>query len=370
MTETNFEDKCPMLKCSICNFEVKSVPSMENHISTAHGLKLKLEIIDSNDTKTPVPEVAQTESGKTLSQINDLGALNNENQIAKSNHPASAHTEMEAKNEKSIGLLRSFRMNKQDDDIQISSMKLEQESDVMRNDIERKEKTLEEIMFPNFDEEESANFDISRSEMNTVQLHRTQGTVGNENVTNASQTGKDKLTSHPGRDHKVSTILTHSVDDLPCVPDDIVSAKDIRQRYQAEVGFKTENPCAPDDEDINTPYQCDSCNKTIKGSVMLQAHQYQEHHQNPNIGLLGDVGDKHACRVCLKLFTRKHDVKVHILGVHCGDRRYPCTMCSKRFKESTHLRKHLSTHTGKFLTILFFLRQRTLFQIVRLHNTV
>ena len=350
MAETHFEDKCPILKCSICNFEVKSVPSMENHVSAVHGVKLKLEIIDSNNTA--VPEVTQTE---TLSQINDLGALNTENQSAKSNHPVSGN----AKNEKSIGLLRSFRMNKQDDNIRKSSIKLEKESDVMRNDIERKEKTLEEIMFPNFEEEENANFDVPRSEMNTVQLHRTQGTVGNENVTNANQTGKDKLTSHPGRDHKVNTILTDSVDDLPCAPDDKVSAKDIRQRYRAEVGFrKTDtlslNSCAPDDEDLNTPYQCDSCNKTIKGSVMLQAHQYQEHYENPNIGLLGDVGDKHACRVCLKLFTRKYDVKVHILGVHCGDRRYPCTMCGKRFKESTHLRKHLTTHTGKFLTILFF----------------
>lgn len=112
------------------------------------------------------------------------------------------------------------------------------------------------------------------------------------------------------RQHKENAIMADSVDDLPC---------------------------APDDEDLNTPYQCDTCNKTIKGRVMLQAHQYQEHYENPNIGQLGEVGDKHACRVCLKLFTRNSDVKAHILRVHCGDRRYPCTMCGKRFKESTHL---------------------------------
>jgi len=122
------------------------------------------------------------------------------------------------------------------------------------------------------------------------------------------------------RQHKENAIMADSVDDLPC---------------------------APDDEDLNTPYQCDTCNKTIKGRVMLQAHQYQEHYENPNIGQLGEVGDKHACRVCLKLFTRNSDVKAHILRVHCGDRRYPCTMCGKRFKESTHLRKHLYTHTGE-----------------------
>ena len=82
MAETLFEDKRPILRCSICNFEVKSVPSMENHVSAVHGLKLKLEVIDSNSTET-VPEVAQTteitETGETLSQINDLGFSINEN---------------------------------------------------------------------------------------------------------------------------------------------------------------------------------------------------------------------------------------------------------------------------------------------------
>ncbi|XP_040582814.1 uncharacterized protein [Lepeophtheirus salmonis] len=121
------------------------------------------------------------------------------------------------------------------------------------------------------------------------------------------------------RNGKENAILAESVDDLPC---------------------------APDDEDINTPYSCENCNKTIKGRVMLQAHQFQEHYDNPEIDNM-EIGDKHACRVCLKLFTRNSDVKAHILRVHCGDRRYPCTMCGKRFKESTHLRKHLYTHTGE-----------------------
>ncbi|QQP35248.1 Zinc finger protein 574like [Caligus rogercresseyi] len=121
------------------------------------------------------------------------------------------------------------------------------------------------------------------------------------------------------RNGKENAILAESVDDLPC---------------------------APDDEDINTPYSCENCNKTIKGRVMLQAHQFQEHYDNPEIDNM-HIGDKHACRVCLKLFTRNSDVKAHILRVHCGDRRYPCTMCGKRFKESTHLRKHLYTHTGE-----------------------
>ena len=90
-------------------------------------------------------------------------------------------------------------------------------------------------------------------------------------------------------------------------------------------------PCMPDDDDINTSYNCETCNRVMKGKVMLQAHKFQEHHENPDFEATSFPEDKYACRVCLKLFTRNSDVKAHILRVHCGDRRYPCTLCGKRY---------------------------------------
>merc|ERR1719369_799946 len=108
-----------------------------------------------------------------------------------------------------------------------------------------------------------------------------------------------------------------------------------------------ELPCVPDDDDLNISYNCEACNRSIKGKVMMQTHEFQEHHENPEFETTSFPEDKFACRVCLKLFTRNSDAKAHILRVHCADRRYPCTMCGKRFKESTHLRKHLYTHTGE-----------------------
>ena len=45
-------------------------------------------------------------------------------------------------------------------------------------------------------------------------------------------------------------------------------------------------PCTPDDEDINTPYPCPTCNKTIKGKVMLQAHHFQVFYALQNFKLL------------------------------------------------------------------------------------
>ena len=314
MEETHFEDKCPILKCSICNFEVKSVPSMENHVSAVHGVKLKLEIIDSNDTKTPVPEVAQIKSGKTLSQINDLGELNTENQSAKSNHPVSGN----AQNKKSIGLLRSFRMNKQDDDIQKSSRKLEKESDVMRNDIERKEKTLEEIMFPNFDEEENVNLDIPRPEMNTVQLHRTQGTVSNENVTNANQNSNPVFTMQTSETIKVSNSSNVTKKLHLCTVCE--ASFDIKEELTIHIGIK---------HDHVRPYLCKLCDKGFQRKFDFKRHKGTKGHQEMEKKVAAAGGDIDNDE------TSQNEISQH----------ENVTNANQTGKD---------THTGKFLIIFYF----------------
>ena len=314
MEETHFEDKCPILKCSICNFEVKSVPSMENHVSAVHGVKLKLEIIDSNNTKTPVPEVAQIKSGKTLSQINDLGALTTENQSAKSNHPVSGN----AKNEKSIGLLRSFRMNKQDDDIQKSSRKLEKESDIMKNDIERKEKTLEEIMFPNFDEEENVNLDIPRPEMNTVQLHRTQGTVSNENVTNANQNSNPVFTMQTSETIEVSNSSNVTKKLHLCTVCE--ASFDIKEELTIHIGIK---------HDHVRPYFCKLCDKGFQRKFDFKRHKGTKGHQEMEKKVAAAGGDIDNDE------TSQNEISQH----------ENVTNANQTGKD---------THTGKFLIIFYF----------------
>lgn len=79
-----------------------------------------------------------------------------------------------------------------------------------------------------------------------------------------------------------------------------------------------------------TSYNCDSCSRVMKGEMLLKAHKFQEHHVNPELENTSIPQNKFPCRVCCKLFTRNSDVKAHILRVHCGDRRYPCTLCGKR----------------------------------------
>ena len=102
-------------------------------------------------------------------------------------------------------------------------------------------------------------------------------------------------------------------------------------------------------------YTCENCSKVIKGQTNLIAHNLQYHYENPEFEKLTlfEVGfeDKFPCRVCLKTFSRKSDLKAHVLRIHCNERRYVCKICGNRFKESTHLQKHLFAHAGKNQTI-------------------
>ena len=85
------------------------------------------------------------------------------------------------------------------------------------------------------------------------------------------------------------------------------------------------------------------------------AHNFQYHYENPEFEKLlsseNRSEDKFPCRVCLKTFSRKSDLKAHVLRIHCNERRYLCKICGNRFKETTHLRKHLNAHAGKNQTI-------------------
>ena len=126
-----------------------------------------------------------------------------------------------------------------------------------------------------------------------------------------------------------------------------VNIREQEKEFKADANYTLAEEYLSDDENLETPFECEQCNKIVKGKVMLQAHQFQEHYENPGLANLAVPGDKYACRVCLKLFNRNSDVKSHILRVHIGDRRFPCIICGMKFKENTHLIKHQRSHTGE-----------------------
>ena len=338
MADSLLEDKRPILMCSICNFEVKSVPSMENHLSAVHGLKLKLEIIDSNNTETPVPKVAQTteitESGETLSQINDSPfsineAQNTENQSAKSNHPVSgnANTEMEAKGGKSIGLLRSFRMNKQKKTVTNSNqnsdsaftMQTSKNREVdnyhglirdhmcklcvkgfqRSSDLKRHKGTQVHQEMAKKVAAAGGDIDNDETSQNVISQNKPK-----KNVTNANQN------SNPVFTMKKSEIKVDNSSNVTKKPHPCTVCKvsfDIKDELSAHLIEK---------HGYRRTYQCPICKKKFASKEAIKKHMV-ENHKVKDSNKSAEVKMKpQQCMICDASFDDRQDLTKHINDVH------------------------------------------------------
>lgn len=53
------------------------------------------------------------------------------------------------------------------------------------------------------------------------------------------------------------------------------------------------------------------------------------------------------CDLCGKKFKDLHGKNRHKVKVHFQEKVFPCTFCSKSFKQKYHLKEHLTSHTGE-----------------------
>ena len=72
-----------------------------------------------------------------------------------------------------------------------------------------------------------------------------------------------------------------------------------------------------------------SCQRIFYNRSILQTH----------IQVVHGNGEKHKCDKCEKSFVYKHDLNVHIKGVHDGLKSY-CSFCGKEFIRASEKNRH------------------------------
>ena len=95
-------------------------------------------------------------------------------------------------------------------------------------------------------------------------------------------------------------------------------------------------------------YSCEECGKIFLQLWDLCEHRQQKHNQSAS-DTLKESSDKdseiYKCQNCSKTFKSKALLVRHSNVVHTNERPYECDLCHLKFKSSTNLKAHQSTHS-------------------------
>ena len=87
-------------------------------------------------------------------------------------------------------------------------------------------------------------------------------------------------------------------------------------------------------------FQCPRCEKAFSSIYLLNSH----------LNTHADIKD-FFCSLCSLSFASKSELSRHKRYKHTEDKPYKCTECDYASVESTKLKRHMRTHTGKLINM-------------------
>ncbi|KAJ8707293.1 hypothetical protein PYW08_011427 [Mythimna loreyi] len=83
-------------------------------------------------------------------------------------------------------------------------------------------------------------------------------------------------------------------------------------------------------------FQCDVCGASFTTKMRLRNHK-----------VIHVVTEPLICDHCGKIFRNKFKIVIHMKLHHGARKRFPCTVCKKKFKFHKNLKQHMLQHTGE-----------------------
>jgi uncharacterized Zn-finger protein len=137
-------------------------------------------------------------------------------------------------------------------------------------------------------------------------------------IVNKEENLNFKLPSQP--DH----ITIQSLTSLPSQPisRNVDSTQFNSPAFQESQSQSQSEPC------FKCPYE--NCNKSFSKKPNLKSHLVTHSGERP-----------FACRQCAMAFTRKHDLKRHLISIHSISKPYKCIFCPASFYRMGSVKQHL-----------------------------
>uniref|UniRef100_A0A1D1ZEQ5 Transcription factor Sp2 n=1 Tax=Anthurium amnicola TaxID=1678845 RepID=A0A1D1ZEQ5_9ARAE len=108
-----------------------------------------------------------------------------------------------------------------------------------------------------------------------------------------------------------------------------------RSKRQRTMSVSEENE-EDNEEESEKKYNCPECGRGFNRKFNMQTHR-QTHDPNR----VKPFACEHPN--CGSRFTRKHDLKRHINGIHKGEKVHECTVCRKPFSRKDAWKRHIAT---------------------------
>ncbi|CAI2356157.1 unnamed protein product [Caenorhabditis sp. 36 PRJEB53466] len=140
--------------------------------------------------------------------------------------------------------------------------------------------------------------------------------------------------------HSANIVQSKVITDIACGAEIVVCGTPEDRKPDPEEPAMSDDVASGADSVKDAGFSCQRCGKVFSYEYYRDKHlKYTRCVDNGN--------RKFPCTICSRSFEKRDRLRIHILHVHENHRPHTCSVCQKAFSQSSSLNKHLRVHSGE-----------------------